>query len=78
MDATPLKTANLLAVHKHIATKCANVNKAWLDCKDKNQDPKHCLDAGREVINCTHALCATTAQLASVANCSATVGSDCA
>ena len=57
MDTSSLKTANLLAIHKHIATKCAGVNKAWLDCKDKNQDPQHCIDVGKEVLSCTHQLC---------------------
>jgi hypothetical protein len=56
MDPSSLKTANLMAIHKHIATKCAGVNKAWLDCKDKHQDPKHCLDVGKEVLSCTHEL----------------------
>lgn len=60
MDPSSLKTANLLAIHKHIATRCAGVNKAWLDCKDKNQDPKHCLDVGKEVLSCTHQLYATS------------------
>jgi hypothetical protein len=60
MDSSSLKTANLLAIHKHVATKCAGVNKAWLECKDKNQDPKHCLDVGKQVLSCTHELYAPT------------------
>ena len=57
MDPSSLKTANLLAIHKHIATKCVGVNEAWLDCKDKNQDPQKCIDVGKEVLSCTHQLC---------------------
>lgn len=59
MDESSLKTAQLLAIQKHIATKCANVNRAWLECKDKHQDPKHCTEIGKQVLQCTNDLYAT-------------------
>lgn len=59
MDESSLKTAQLLAIQKHIATKCASVNRAWLECKDKHQDPKHCTEIGKQVLKCTNDLCAS-------------------
>eukprot|EP00892_Ulva_mutabilis_P002119 jgi/Ulvmu1/11908/UM081_0067.1 len=56
MDDTSLKTAQLLAIQKHIATKCASVNRAWLECKDKHQDPKQCTEVGKQVLQCTNDL----------------------
>lgn len=57
MDGTSLKASTLYAIHKHMAVKCKACNKAWFDCKEKNEDPKECLAAGADVIHCVNKLC---------------------
>lgn len=57
MDEESLKTSTLYAIHKHIAVKCKSSQEAWLACKREHADPKHCLSAGKDILNCVNSLC---------------------
>lgn len=45
-------SAVLLSIAKHIANKCGQQNKAFLDCKAKDRNPEACLKPGDAVIAC--------------------------
>ncbi|KAJ6803908.1 NADH dehydrogenase [ubiquinone] 1 alpha subcomplex subunit 8-B-like [Iris pallida] len=49
----PIPTSAVLtASAKHIATSCRSENKAFINCKKKDQNPEKCLEKGREVTHC--------------------------
>ncbi|XP_059632638.1 NADH dehydrogenase [ubiquinone] 1 alpha subcomplex subunit 8-B-like [Cornus florida] len=56
-EGDPIPTsAVLMAVSKHIATKCRNENLAFLKCKKDDPNPEKCLDKGRQVTSCVLSL----------------------
>ncbi|PIA39428.1 hypothetical protein AQUCO_02600107v1 [Aquilegia coerulea] len=49
----PIPTsAVLMSASKHIAAKCREENRAFINCKKKDQNPEKCLHQGREVTRC--------------------------
>jgi NADH dehydrogenase (ubiquinone) 1 alpha subcomplex subunit 8 len=52
-SAPPLPTsAVLMSLSKHIAVRCSKVNKAYMQCKDKDANPEKCLAEGDAVTSC--------------------------
>ena len=52
-SASPAPTsAVLMAISKHIATRCSKINRAYLTCKEKESDPAKCLQEGDAVTGC--------------------------
>ncbi|KAK9805323.1 hypothetical protein WJX73_001894 [Symbiochloris irregularis] len=41
-----------MAISKHIAIKCGKQNKAFADCKLRDQNPSACLGEGEKVTRC--------------------------
>ncbi|XP_044499603.1 NADH dehydrogenase [ubiquinone] 1 alpha subcomplex subunit 8-B-like [Mangifera indica] len=49
----PIATsAVLMAVSKHIGTRCQLENVEFLKCKKRDPNPEKCLDKGRQVTTC--------------------------
>lgn len=49
----PPTSAVLMSVSKHIAHRCAKVNKVYVECKKKDKNPETCLEEGKGVTECT-------------------------
>ncbi|KAL4539788.1 hypothetical protein Ndes2437B_g01860 [Nannochloris sp. 'desiccata'] len=51
--ASPAPTsAVLMAISKHIATRCSKVNRAYINCKENDANPEKCLKEGDAVTGC--------------------------
>eukprot|EP00270_Netrium_digitus_P004776 TRINITY_DN1610_c0_g1_i2.p2 TRINITY_DN1610_c0_g1~~TRINITY_DN1610_c0_g1_i2.p2 ORF type:complete len:108 (+),score=32.91 TRINITY_DN1610_c0_g1_i2:108-431(+) len=56
-DATPIATsAVLMAASRHITARCGGVNKAFLECKRRDENPEVCLKEGQDVTRCALSL----------------------
>lgn len=62
-QAPPPTSAVLMAISKHIAIKCGKQNKAFADCKLRDQNPSACLGEGEKVTRCVVDLYAYSAVL---------------
>ena len=45
-------SALLMSISKHVAVRCAKVNKAFIDCKKRDKNPEACLSEGEAVTIC--------------------------
>ncbi len=41
-----------MSLSKHIAVRCAKVNREYMKCKDKDANPQTCLQQGDAVTSC--------------------------
>ena len=54
-EGTPAPTPTssvLMSISKHVAVRCAKVNKAFMECKAGDANPEKCLAAGDAVTAC--------------------------
>ncbi|EME32699.1 NADH dehydrogenase [ubiquinone] 1 alpha subcomplex subunit 8-B [Galdieria sulphuraria] len=52
-DERPLTTSSVLyAAAREIGRRCAKENRAFLECKSKEDNPEECLREGEKVTNC--------------------------
>ena len=51
-QAPPPTSAVLMSLSKHIAVRCAKINRAYMACKDKDANPEACLAEGDSVTSC--------------------------
>eukprot|EP00871_Galdieria_phlegrea_P005521 jgi/Galph1/5970/GphlegSOOS_G4614.1 len=53
VDEKPLATSSVLyAAAKEIGRRCSKENRAFLECKNKEENPEECLKEGENVTNC--------------------------
>ena len=51
-QAPPPTSAVLMSLSKHIAVRCAKVNREYMACKAKDANPEACLEQGDAVTSC--------------------------
>jgi NADH dehydrogenase (ubiquinone) 1 alpha subcomplex subunit 8 len=51
-QAPPPTAAVLMSLSKHIAVRCAKVNRAYMACKANDANPESCLQQGDAVTTC--------------------------
>ena len=54
--AASASASTLLAAHRLLDRGCSQVNRAFLECKARDMDPRACLAAGEAVFQCSEAV----------------------